>query len=79
MALMVPIALASGALCGQTPPIGIVDYYGLRRVSEEEVRTALGLKKGDPVPESRAAIEARLRSIPFLVVRGRDPQRRMLR
>jgi hypothetical protein len=66
MALMA-IILASGALCGQMPAIGIIDYYGLRRVSEAEARTALGLKEGDRVPESRAAIEARLRSIPGVV------------
>jgi len=34
----------------QAPPIGTVDFYGLRTVSGQQVRGVLQLKEGDAVP-----------------------------
>ena len=48
------------------PPIGIIDFYGLRKVSEAQVREVLGVKEGDHPPSSasQSAIEKRLEEIP---------------
>lgn len=50
----------------QFPPIGIIDFYGLRSVSERQVREALQIKEGDPSPSSSDRKEAkrRLESLP---------------
>src|SRR5688572_881052 len=51
----------------QIPPIGIIDFYGLRTVTEQQARAALQIKEGEAVPESKEAREAaekRLRSLP---------------
>ncbi|HEX8211519.1 MAG TPA: hypothetical protein VF584_15210 [Longimicrobium sp.] len=45
--------------------LAVVDVYGLRTVPEAAVRAAVGLRPGDPVPESGDPIRARV-----LAVRG---------
>jgi hypothetical protein len=59
---------------GQELTIGIIDFYGLGRVSEREVRQALTVKEGDKVsfdaderPEILAASERRLSTVPGVV------------
>ena len=43
------------AATGQIPPIGIIDSYGLRTISESEVRNVLPFKEGDTLfPDSSA-------------------------
>jgi len=64
---LIALCLASAALSQQMPPIGIIDFYGLGHIPEAQARTVRGLKIGDSVPESRGAIEARLRAIPGVV------------
>ena len=54
-------------LLAQAPRIGIVDFYGLREISESEVRAALGITVGDPVPTSTDDIVERLEQIPGVV------------
>jgi hypothetical protein len=56
----------SGISVGQSPPIGIIDFYGLRTVTEKEVRNALSVKAGDAVPgeDARGEIIKRLKAIP---------------
>lgn len=44
----------------QVPRIGIIDFYGLGKLSEERVRRELGFKEGDPLPPSKGAVEDRL-------------------
>jgi len=63
--LLAPLAVA------QMPPIGIIDFYGLRHLSERQVRSALPLREGDPAPESdeaasrvKALIKQRLGALP---------------
>jgi hypothetical protein len=46
------------------PPVGIIDFYGLRHVSEEQARQALAIKVGDDLPDSPAAAQHRLEALP---------------
>ncbi len=69
-------ALASAAV-GQTPPIGTIDFYGLRSVTRMEAAQALGLKEGDSLLEridgeltlrpAKPELVARLESLPGVV------------
>ena len=49
---------------GQNPPIGIIDFYGLRSVSEQQARQALQIKEGDSLPASREDAQRRLEALP---------------
>ena len=49
---------------GQAPEIGIIDFYGLRHVSEAQVRQALQIKEGDSVSASREEARRRLEALP---------------
>ena len=54
----------------QMPPVGTIDFYGLRTVSENQVREKLGLKEGDAIPRSKAEkteIEKRIKSLPNVI------------
>ena len=58
------LALATPA-AAQAPPIGVVDFYGLRRVGERDARAALGIVEGDSVAASAlATARQRLRALP---------------
>lgn len=61
------LALAVTTMRAQTPalpPIGIVDFYGLRHVSQTDAQAALRLAPGDPVPKSSDEAKRRLRAVP---------------
>ncbi len=61
--------LAFAALASaQVPRIGIIDFYGLRKVSEDKVRRALGFKEGDLLPPSKAEVEEHLEEVPGIVL-----------
>jgi hypothetical protein len=45
----------------QDQRIGIIDFFGLRHVSEQQARAALGLQEGDTLPLSYSTIEEQLR------------------
>jgi len=49
------------------PAIGIIDFYGLNKVSEDRLRNALGFKAGDPFPRSKADVEEHLDTIPGVI------------
>jgi len=49
------------------PKISIIDFYGVRRVSEQSLRKALGVKEGDQLPSSKAAAEERLEQVEGVV------------
>jgi hypothetical protein len=52
---------------GNDALIGIIDFYGLRKVSRQQVRGELGLNEGDPMPQSASAaseVVRRLQRIP---------------
>lgn len=59
LALLLPAPQES-----QFPPIGIIDFYGLRSVSERQVREALQIKEGDPSSVDREEAKRRLESLP---------------
>src|ERR1700689_1414192 len=58
------LLLVSGQSGMATPPIGTIDFYGLRTVSETRARQALQLKAGDMVPDSPVAPQLRLQALP---------------
>jgi hypothetical protein len=53
----------------QPPPIGIVDLFGRRRVLEADVRAALGVTAGQPVPDDAEQRAARERLIALSGIR----------
>jgi hypothetical protein len=53
-----------GSINGQNPRIGIIDFYGLRTLSEQQARQALQIKEGDSLPASREEAERRLEALP---------------
>ncbi|HEV2830101.1 MAG TPA: hypothetical protein VGW76_21050 [Pyrinomonadaceae bacterium] len=58
------IILPRGSTNGQTPRIGIVDFYGLRSISVQQAREALQIKEDDVAPDSRDEAERRLQALP---------------
>jgi len=48
----------------QFPPIGVIDFYGLRSVSERQVREALQIKEGDSLSGDPQEAKRRLESLP---------------
>ena len=62
--------VAAGEAVGQSIPIGIIDFYGLNRVSADSARAALTFKEGDTIsfagderPPFMAASELRLATV----------------
>ncbi len=53
------LALAAGSVVAQ-PRIGLIEFFGNRRTSDERIAKALGVKAGDAIPPDRVALEARL-------------------
>ncbi len=60
--------LAPGLLAAQVPRVGVIDFYGLRKLSEERVRKVLGVQEGDRLPASKGALEEKLEQIPGVVM-----------
>lgn len=59
-----------GLLWGQNPTvptIGVVDFYGLHKVSEAKIRQVLGAREGDPLPRSKGDTEEKLDTISGVV------------
>lgn len=57
------LLLAPAIAAAQNPPIGIIDFYGLHKVSEAELRRALPVHEGDSFPESPAALIRSLKGV----------------
>lgn len=66
--LLVPILTLAALAPAQVPRIGIIDFFGLRKVSEERLRKALGFKEGDLLPPSKAEVEEHLEEVPGIVL-----------
>ncbi len=49
------------------PTIGLVDFYGLHKVSESKIRQVLGAREGDPLPHSKGDTEEKLDTISGVV------------
>jgi hypothetical protein len=54
-------------MSAQTPEVGRIEIYGLRKVAEPRVRQVLGFTEGAPLPGSKADIEERLTDVPGIV------------
>ena len=71
MKLLLLIVAVQGLLCAQTPirppRVGVIDYYGLRKISPERIQRVLSTKPGDPFPQSKGDVEERLEKIPGVV------------
>jgi len=63
--------LAATALSAQTtittPRVGVLDYYGLHKVTPERIQRVLATREGDPFPQSKGEVEERLDKIPGVV------------
>jgi len=66
--IFLTILAAQGLICAQstigTPRVGVVDYYGLRKLTPERIQRVLATHDGDPLPHSKGDIEDRLERIP---------------
>jgi hypothetical protein len=48
----------------QAPRVGVIDFYGTRKTSQDELRKALQLKEGDALTASKGDVEDRLEKVP---------------
>lgn len=60
-------APAATASVPTTPTVGVIDFYGLNKVSQDRIRKTLGFKEGDPFPSSKANVEEKLDAVPGVV------------
>lgn len=56
--------ILTGPINAQYPPIGIIDFYGLHSITEQQARAALQIKEGDEASDSK--IEAALKRLEAL-------------
>jgi hypothetical protein len=60
--------LAVGLFAQEAPPaVGIIDYYGIRKVSKSRIEAALGMKEGDRLPRSKGEVEMAIEEVPGVV------------
>jgi len=55
------------SLAPTLPTVGVIDFYGLNKVTRDRIQRTLGFKEGDPFPPSKANVEERLDEIPGVV------------
>ncbi|MFN7924565.1 MAG: HEAT repeat domain-containing protein [Bryobacteraceae bacterium] len=68
MATRFPVILLLAALSlAAQPRIGIIDFYGRHKVTEDQIRVALAAKEGSPLPKSKGETEERIEQIPGVV------------
>lgn len=58
------LLIAAGVLHAQTPRIGRIEFYGLKKVPEAKVRKALGFAEGSELPGSKGNVEDRITEVP---------------
>jgi len=51
----------------QAPRIGVIDFFGIRKVPQAKLRQALGAREGDPLPASKGDAEGRIDDVPGVV------------
>jgi hypothetical protein len=60
--LILLVSLLAGMQpAGEVPPIGVIEVYGARRVTEQQILQALQLKVGDPFPPAAVVRQAKAR------------------
>lgn len=67
MRLLIYSLLFSGLACAQAPKIGVIDFYGLRKIPETRIRKALGFAEGADLPPSKGDVETRIENVPDIV------------
>lgn len=63
LAFVIPVFLPA-----QIPRVGVLDFYGVRRVGEDRLRQAVAVREGDPLPASKGDLEERIEKIPGVVM-----------
>jgi hypothetical protein len=61
------VVLFSALAAAQAPRIGVIDFYGIRKVPEGKLRQALGAREGDPLPPSKGDAEERIDQVANVV------------
>jgi hypothetical protein len=54
------LVLAIAPLGAQDLRVDVIDFYGLRKISESQIRKTLGVREGDRLPPSKGDAEAKL-------------------
>ena len=54
---MLVAAAIMAMLASQTPVVGCVEVFGARKIPQERILKAIGVKPGDPLPPSKATLE----------------------
>ena len=69
IAILIAVASATWAQVSQPlrPRVGVVDFYGVHKVSMDRIRKALAVNPGDLLPGSKGDVEARLNEVPGVV------------
>ena len=62
------LCLLPGLLAAQAPDIGIIDFYGLRKVAEKDVRAVLGVREGGNLPRSKGDAEEAIEKLRGVVL-----------
>src|SRR5947209_3071344 len=57
----------AGVLSAQAPSIGVIDFYGVRKSSEEKLRKVIGIHEGDLLTSSKGSVEDKLEAQPNIV------------
>ncbi len=58
---------AAGTCVAQTPRVGEVDFYGLRKLTPAAILKATGIEPGGPLPPSKGDLEDKLETLPGVV------------
>src|ERR1019366_10781099 len=58
---------ATAPTVASAPTVGVIDFYGLHKLSPDQIRKTLGFKEGDPFPSSKALLEEQLDALPGVV------------
>jgi len=59
--------LIASSLSAQDLRVGVIDFYGLRKISESQIRKVLGVREGDLLPASKGDAETKLDQISGVV------------
>jgi hypothetical protein len=51
----------------QVPTIGTIDFYGLRKLQEKNIRKVIGFAEGSPLPRSKGDVEIQIEEIKGIV------------
>jgi hypothetical protein len=64
---ILPLLVFVSAASAQAPPVGDINFYGLRKTTGDKILSALELKTGSVLPPSKGAMEERIEEIAGVV------------